>query len=274
MNRTKIEWTDFTWNIITGCLGPLGTLSLPGRCPYCYAHRLARGRLKKLYLSNPNIIPDGDISDPFTPRFWPSRLDEPCKHRKPSKIFVSSMGEVFGNYISYIWILNILKICRECRQHTFQMLTKNPQKAIALAFPDNVWLGVTITSRRDWFRLPILLRSNAKVKFISFEPLLWNVFRDEDLPVFCGFQYVDWIIIGAQTQPVHIPPSPWVYRIIDSARKEGIPIFLKDNLHWPEKIQEFPRRSKVEDSPQNSGRILTKSGEVSQAKDHKTKQPK
>lgn len=247
MNQTKIEWVrndngtqGYTWNPITGCLGPNGTRSKPKRCPYCYAHRLAKGRLKKLYLSNSNTVPYGDSSDPFIPRFWPSRLYEPLNHRTPSKIFVSSMGEPFGKSIPYIWIYDLLNICSLCPQHIFQILTKNPKEALDFAFPDNVWLGVTVTSPSDWFRVPLLLRSKAKTKFISFEPLLEDVFDSPDLPSFSGFPYIDWVIIGAQTQPYLKPDHDWVYNIIDKARKEGIPVFLKNNLHWQEEIQEFP----------------------------------
>ena len=253
MNQTKIEWTDFTWNIITGCLGPNGTPSKPQRCPYCYAHKLARGRLKKLYLDNigevpadsnqdfENVIPGGDPNDPFTPRYWPDRAIEPYKLKKPSKIFVCSMSELFGNYIPDDWIDNILETCFELPEHTFQILTKNPKKALQLVFPDNVWLGVTVTSPLEWFRVCSLLCSNAKLKFISFEPLLEDAFDPPELATFSGFPYIDWVIIGGQTCPTFIPKAQWIYRIIDKARHEGIPIFLKNNLHWNDRsIQEFP----------------------------------
>ena len=273
MNRTKIPWTDFTWNIITGCLGPHGTPSLPGRCPYCYAHRLARGRLKNLYLNNlgevpaepdwdfENVIPGGDPNDPFTPRYWPNRAIEPYKLKKPSKIFVCSMGELFGDFIPDDWINNVLDTCFELPEHIFQILTQNPKRAEHFHFPDNVWLGVTVTSPFYWSRVPRLLRANAKVKFVSFEPLLEDASN-------VTLEWVDWIIIGAQTRPTVLPKHDWVYRIIDRAHHAGIPIFLKPNLHWPERIQEFPSkltlRRKVETNPQISRRIPVKSGESSQ----------
>ena len=268
MNRTKIPWADFTWNIITGCLGPHATPSLPGRCPYCYARKLARGRLKKLYLSNSNVIPDGDPSDPFIPRFWPSRLTEPFTLKKPNKIFVCSMGELFSPYYPEHWLSCILYTIYKNPRHTFLLLTQNPAAALRFRFPPNVWLGVTVTSGWDWPRVPLLLRSSAKVKFISFEPLLGDVFASPDQPAFSGFPYIDWVITGAQTRPTVLPKPAWVYLIIDAARHDGIPIFLKPNLHWPERIQEFPSKltlaRKVESNPQISRRILTKSGEISQ----------
>jgi len=274
-----IGWAQKTWNIISGCLGPNGTPSKPKRCPYCYAHRLAKGRLKNLYLSNlgqvsadpnqdfENIIPGGDPLDPFTPRYWPDRAIEPYKLKKPSRIFVCSMGELFGAYVPNDWINNVLDICFELPEHTFQILTKNPKKALHFGFPDNVWMGVTVTSPSDRSRVPLLLRSKAKIKFISFEPLLGDVFDSPDLGIFSGFPYIDWVIIGAQTKPTVLPKAEWVYRIIDSAHKEGIPIFLKPNLHWGERIQEFPSgftlHRKVEASLQPAGRIQRQSGELS-----------
>lgn len=292
MNRTKIEWVKnpdgspgWTWNKVTGCLGPNGTPDYPLPCSYCYAHRLARGRLKKRYFTGfSHVIPGGDPKDPFTPRYWPDQATEPYKLKKPSTIFVCSMAELFGDFVPDDWIDNVLATCWELPQHTFQILTKNPKRAEHFSFPFNVWLGVTITAPFYWSRVVRLLRTNAKVKFISFEPLLEDASSTT-------LEWVDWVIIGAQTQPYRRPKPEWVYRIIDRARHQGIPVFLKDNLHWPERIQEFPKRSKVGTNSQSCSRILTKSGElsqkvkdqggsfssksgeVSQAKDHKSRQP-
>lgn len=255
MNKTKIGWVrnrdgtqGYTCNIFTGCLGPDGTPSKPKPCSYCYAHRLAKGRLKKRYLASPRdiagdplVIPGGDPLDPFTPRLWPRRLLEPHKVKKPSTIFICSMGEVFGDFIPVRWIYWILQTCEDCPQHTFQILTKNPNRAMEFTFPDNVWLGVTVTSELDWPRVSQLLRSDAKLKFISFEPLLEDVFGSSRLGVFHGFPYMDWVIIGARTQPSLKPDHDWVYNIIDRARHEGIPVFIKNNLRWTEKIEEMPR---------------------------------
>lgn len=267
MNHTKIEWTDYTWSRITGCVGPNGTPSKPKRCSYCYAHRLAKGRLKNLYLSNPNVIPGGDLNDPFTPRYWPDRAIEPYKLKKPTTIFVCSMGELFGDFVPDDWIHNILGTCWELPQHIFQILTKNPKRAQHFRFPFNVWLGVTVTSFLDWLRVCLLQSCQAKVKFISFEPLLDDALDTTNI----SLHGIDWIIIGAQTRPTVLPHPAWVYRIINKARHEGIPLFLKPNLHWPgPPIQEFPSkltlRRKVESNSQSSLRIPTKSGEPSQRK--------
>lgn len=105
MNRTKIGWTDRTWNPLSGCFN---------RCFYCYAWKLANGRLKNLYINGPNQILNGaDPQDPFAPRFWPNRLKEPYQLKKPSKIFVCSMGEMFGDWVPVNWRYRIWEMIKD-----------------------------------------------------------------------------------------------------------------------------------------------------------------
>lgn len=247
MNKTKIEWVKnsdgtqgYTWNPITGCLGPNGSPRDPKRCPYCYAHKLAKGRLKNLYLSNlgeisvnphqdfENVIPHGDSVDPFTPRYWPDRAIEPYKLRKPGTIFICSMGELFGKFIPEDWINNILDTCRELPEHTFQVLTKCPENAVKYEFPDNVWFGVTVTGKesknQQWKLLKSLAEINVNIRFFSFEPLLAELvdYRWEEI--------ADWIIIGAQTNPDQLPRREWIERVIAYYKLVEIPVFLKSNL--------------------------------------------
>lgn len=267
MRKTKIEWVrnsdgtqGYTWNPITGCLGPGGTSSSPQRCSYCYARKLAKGRLKNLYLSNlgeisaklykdfENIIPYGDPDDPFTPRYWPDRAIEPYKLKKSSTIFICSMGELFGKLIPEDWINNILDTCWELSEHTFQILTKNPRRPYLenRKFPNNVWFGITMDGNNDenWNRLFHLLHYDegehiqAKIKFVSLEPLLENI----EIEKFDYFGEIDWLIIGAQTNPYRPPKKEWVEKIIKEARDKNIPIFLKKNLKliMGDLIQEFP----------------------------------
>jgi len=160
MNKTKIEWTNQTWNPITGCLN---------NCSYCYAKKLANGRLKKLYLSNKRFV-YGNPAKPFNPRFWPERLLEPHDFKKSQKIFTCSMGEMFGVWIPADWIVEILKTIWQTN-HTYQILTKEAHRAKYFNFPPNVWLGVTIEQNDVLYRIDSLKRTNAKIKFISFEPL-------------------------------------------------------------------------------------------------------
>jgi protein gp37 len=216
MNKTKIEWCDYTWNPVTGCLHG---------CEYCYARRIAERFKGKAF-------PEG-----FAPTFYPNRLDEPKKLKKPSRIFVVSMGDLFGGWVSPVWINRILRVAEECPQHTFIFLTKNPTGMRGYNFLDNCWCGTSIENQEATKkRIPELLKVSAPVRLVSIEPMLGPV----DLTNFCN--KLNWIIIGAQTGPKAVKPKPEDVRsIIDLAQEQGIPLFLKDNLKWPEKIQEFPR---------------------------------
>lgn len=216
MNRAKhtIGWCDWTWNPITGC---------KNNCSYCYARKIAT-RFK-----GTKAFPKG-----FEPTFHPERLEEPAKLKKPSKIFVCSMGEMFSNWIPDEWIGRILTTISENPKHIFQILTKFPRRAKVWVLPRNVWLGLTVDTADQIEELNDLLEANATVKFISFEPLLEEI--DIDL------KGIDWIIIGAQTNPIKLPKKEWVYKIIAEAKGQNIPVFIKDNLNWAIKIQEFPKR--------------------------------
>lgn len=130
MNRTNIEWCDYTWNPVTGCLHG---------CSYCYARRMAKrfGKSEGLpsrppcdcqiglrYIAQPGeVFPAG-----FIPTFYPGRLEEPKKVKKPSRIFTVSMGDLFGEWVSPEWIDAVLQVVRECPQHTFIFLSKNPAR--------------------------------------------------------------------------------------------------------------------------------------------------
>lgn len=241
MNKSKIEWCDYTWNPVTGCLHG---------CSYCYARRIAE-RFKsknKEDIATYEIFKEKRIcfvnksKEPypmgFMPTFHPNRLDEPKKIKKPSKIFVVSMGDLFGSWVPGEWIKAVLKTVEECPQHIFMFLTKNPWNYEEFELPKNAWCGTTITSSNDSLRAYQLSRAiGSTIHFLSIEPLLGEIKWDTGaLP-----SVLDWVIIGAQTGPGAMPPKKeWVQSIIDQCRAAGIPIFLKDNLQWPEKIQELP----------------------------------
>lgn len=217
MNKTQIEWTDYTWNPLTGC---------SRNCFYCYAARMAKRQAGR------NGYPK---ENPFAVTFHPDKLDEPAKVKKPSKIFTCSMGELFDSKSYDVWIQWILGAMKKSPQHTFQILTKRPWVLPMWKFPDNAWVGTSIdgaTTSLSW--IWELEKCSAKTKFVSFEPLLIELG-----PCLDG---VDWVIIGGCTGPKpFIPPKEWVDKIIKEARRVGAAIFLKDNLGYPEKIQEFPQ---------------------------------
>lgn len=241
MNKTLIEWAKnpdgtqgYTWNPITGCLNG---------CPYCYARKLANGRLKQRYLANTNyLIPRENIGllfrtsfegayDPFYPRFWPERLNEDlgiCRG-----VFVCDMSDLFGNSIPEEWTREVLdRITRSSHRNRYYLLTKQPQNLIKFSpFPDNCWVGVTATDAQSFFSAGRRLEQvKAKIKYISFEPLLGYVgglWLEDWLKSGVG---INWLIIGAQTKPAVYPRIEWVKEIVEAADGAGIPVFLKDNL--------------------------------------------
>ena len=230
MNRTGIEWTDYTWNPITGCSRNCKDTNDK---PYCYARRIAyrlRGRAG---------YPQ---KNPFAPTFHPDRLHEPTRFRAPSKIFVCSMGELFDRQNSPLDVRQVLDETVANPRHTFQILTKQAALAQSWPFPENVWLGCSqdglTTDIGDVIH--VLKAVRPGVRFVSFEPLLGPIERLPDIWLY----RLEWFIIGAQTGPGAVPPKrEWVQGIIDMAHETGAAVFLKDNLHWPVKIQEFPREA-------------------------------
>jgi len=233
MNKTKIEYVDYTWNPVTGCLGPGGTPENRKRCPYCYAHRLARGRLKERYLENLDgcMVPIRShriyrrFWDPFWPRLWEKRIGEPLRRRKPARILVCSMGDLFHDWVPWEWIAMVRRMCEECGHHTFLFLSKNPARYKEFEpWPENCWLGVTATNQRDWDeRWPVLHEVDCAIQFVSLEPLLGRVRPGPGL-------LPQWVIIGALTGlQARQPQLDW---IAHQFRLPGyMPIFTKDNLN-------------------------------------------
>ena len=233
MNRTSIEWTDYTWNPVVGC---------KNHCSYCYAAALCKRFAKPWGL---------DPDDPFAPGFYPERLDAPSKLKKPSKIFMMSMGELWGPWVPHSWQYRVLEAVEKAYWHTFLNLTKNPEGIHKWQYkstnyirhlPDNLWVGVSVDTPESVHRLTTLREDVGHPnKFVSFEPLRGDVASDPQFRL----SGIRWIIIGAQTGPgAEQPPSGWVVPILEAARRAGIPVFVKNNLHWPSALaprtQEFP----------------------------------
>ena len=215
MNNTKhtIGWCDKTWNPITGC---------KHGCWYCYARKLTR-RFKK-------IFPNG-----FEPTFHPERLKEPWELKKASKIFVCSISDLFAPWTPNEWRDAVLDSILRCpMKHTFQLLTKNPERIPDIHFPDNVWVGTTVTTENnDERNIDAIKNVKAKIRFISFEPLLGLTYPD--------LHDIQWVIIGKLTGSKKVILNlDWVKVIRERAQYQKIPIFEKNNLgiHYP--IQEFP----------------------------------
>ncbi|OGF48613.1 MAG: hypothetical protein A2231_11510 [Candidatus Firestonebacteria bacterium RIFOXYA2_FULL_40_8] len=211
MNRTKIEWCNFTWNPLVGC---------KYGCSYCYANVL-----------NHRFHWLDDFSEP---EYFRERLEDPIRRKKPSKIFTGSVCDQFGGWVDENIINDVLNVVRKCPQHTFQFLTKNPVRLQDFKFPDNSWIGTTIDHCENAGRSGLLKLAEAKVRFISFEPLLSDM---TTVPL----DGINWIIVGAMTGKQAVSPEMgWVRNIIKSATAKGIPVFLKNSIAWPEKLQQYP----------------------------------
>ncbi len=175
-------------------------------------------------------------------------MKEPYILKKPAKIFVCSVADIFASWTPLEWRNAILDSIYNCPvKHTFQLLTKNPELIPkGYVFPDNVWVGTTVTTENaDWKNIEEIKTINAKVKFVSFEPLLGLV------PSFACLKGVDWVIIGKLTgsRKVKLKPA-WVKDIIAECDKENIPVFLKNNL-----VETFPNLRLIQQFPKSFKKV-------------------
>ena len=232
MNRSKIEWCSYSINPVKGLC--------PMACSYCYARRMY-----KRFHWNPEIRAD-----------WQETGKLP---NKPSRIFVGSTMELFGDWIKPEWMREIMSMPKRYPHHTFIFLTKQPQNLIKWSpFPSNCWVGVSaIDQEKMYWAIQSLQSIKAKIKFLSLEPLLqWKSPREWlTNPLSNHLQYggVGWLIIGQQTRASTLtrPKSEWIQEIIDAADSACIPIFIKDNILKDKEIywlkgnwnrQEFPKK--------------------------------
>ena len=187
MNKTKIEWCDSTWNPVTGCLHG---------CEYCYARKIAnrfgkvdplvKDEFKKIEKAQCFVKPDNPYPYLFKPTYHRYRLEEPSKKTKGQNIFVCSMADLFGNWVSQEWINEIFTACNDAQQHNYLFLTKNVngyEKAVdnfavedrgsedSQKFFKNFWFGVTITNQNDVHKATILQELPEGHRFLSIEPL-------------------------------------------------------------------------------------------------------
>jgi len=183
------------------------------------------------------IFPNG-----FEPTFHPERLKEPWQLKKPSKIFVCSISDLFAPWTRNEWRDAVLDAISNCPvEHAFQLLTKNPERIPDEVFPHNVWVGTTVTNENGDFRnIREIKRVKANCRFVSFEPLL------QALPYSIDLHGLQWIIIGKLTGSRKVElQKKWVEDLIREALDWDIPVFMKNNLCPPfetkDLIQNFPR---------------------------------
>jgi protein gp37 len=207
---TAIEWTEATWNPVTGC-----DQVSPG-CAHCYA---------KTFAERWRGIPGHHYEQGFDLRLWPQRLRQPLEWRRPRMIFVNSMSDLFHEGIPLAYIQKVFGVMEEAEQHTFQILTKRHERLAELAseldWPPNVWMGVSIENRRFVERADYLRQVPAAIRFISAEPLLGPL-EGLDLAM------IDWLIAGGESGHGHRPMKiEWVRELRDRCRAEGVAFFFK-----------------------------------------------
>ena len=208
--KSKIEWTEATWNPITGCT------KISEGCQNCYAEKMSM-RLKSIgvekYIKGFNLA------------LHPDALEEPLKWKKSKVIFVCSMSDLFHEDVPDDFIIKVFKIMNEAEQHVFQVLTKRSSRLIDINnkvnWTNNIWLGVTVESELHIDRIIDLKQTNAHIKFLSLEPLLSEIPR---IPL----DGINWVIVGGESGFIPRPIHPeWVRDIQKQCFDNNVPFFFK-----------------------------------------------
>lgn len=208
--RSSIEWTESTWNPVTGC-----TKVSPG-CRNCYAERMAR-RLQAM--GNPNYAKG------FEPTIHPHTLSIPLTWRRPQMVFVNSMSDLFHPAVPDDFVRKVFEVMNEASWHTFQVLTKRADRLAELG-PDlpwalNIWAGVSVETAAFNWRIDRLRQVPAAVRFLSIEPLLGPI--DE-----LNLEGISWVVVGGESGPRARPIKPaWVRTLRDLCGAADVPFFFK-----------------------------------------------
>ena len=264
---TKIQWTEKTWNPIRGC-----SIVSPG-CVNCYAMKMAHR------FSGPGMPYEGLTVLKSHGPTWTGKvvcdekkLDDPLHWKKPCRIFVNSMSDLFHEGVPMSFLNRVFRTMLSCPQHTFQILTKRPLRMLAYmsqraVIPSNAWLGVSVEDQKTADeRIPLLRQTPAAVRWVSYEPMLAPVVFTDYLPVkCCPPPYLDWIVCGGESGPGARPLRlQWVRDVIGQCKANHTPVFVKqlggrwraepvrvkvkdrkggDMAEWPEdlRVREYPR---------------------------------
>ena len=207
---SHIEWTDATWNPVTGCT------KVSQGCKHCYAQRFAE-RFRG--------VPGHPFEQGFDLRLWPERLDLPLKWKEPRRIFVNSMSDLFHEEVPLDFIIEVFDTMGKANWHTFQILTKRAKRAAEigslLPYRPNVWQGVSVENSDVAWRIDALRKVPAQVRFLSLEPLIGPL-PDLDL------DGIHWVIVGGESGPAARPMDPdWVREILAACREQSVPFFFK-----------------------------------------------
>lgn len=208
--KSTIEWTNSTWNPITGCIKVS-----PG-CKNCYA---------EIFAERWRGINGHPYGQGFDLKFWPERLNLPLTWKKPQMIFVNSMSDLFHEEVPLPFIKKVIKAMGDASWHIFQVLTKRAKRLTGLSekieWPPNVWIGVSVETPQYLWRVDLLRKVPASIRFLSFEPLLERIGK-------INLKNIDWVIVGGESGVRARPIYPeWVIDIRNQCKKNGIPFFFK-----------------------------------------------
>ena len=209
-SNSSIEWTESTWNPVTGCT------KISSGCKHCYAERMAK-RLSAMGLAN--------YKNGFKLAMHEHALELPLKWKKPQTIFVNSMSDLFHKDVTDVFIKRVFDVMRRAPWHTFQILTKRADRLAKfhkeLPWTKNVWMGVSVENDNYKYRIDLLRNTGAQVKFISFEPLIGGLGN-------VNLKDIDWAIVGGESGPMARYMSPeWVADLRDQCLAQKVPFFFK-----------------------------------------------
>lgn len=275
-DQSKIEWTDATWNPVTGCT------KISSGCRHCYAERMAA----RLQAMGQPLYRQG-----FKVAMHESELDRPRRWKKPRRIFVCSMGDLFHPAVNAEFIRRVFQTMQACPQHTFMVLTKRPERASGVDLSNtispwplpNVWMGTSCENQAAANeRIPHLLKCSAAVRFVSCEPLLGpisfcEVCRSMRGPCWCGAHIpsvnglpierrpwpLHWIICGGESGPQARPMHPhWARSIRDQCQGSGVPFFFKQCGEWLPSCDYYDANDVAKDDAlSRPHRLLTRGGQ-------------
>lgn len=234
--QSKIEWTEQTWNPVTGCI------KISPGCKHCYAETLAR-RLQAMGV-------DGYKDGFSTVTLIPKRLEQPIKRKKPTVYFVNSMSDLFQEGVPFSFVDKIMEVIAATPRHTYQILTKRAERMkeyfSTRLVPDNAWLGVSVEDiKYGKPRINVLKGIEARTRFLSVEPLL------ENLGVL-DLSDIQWVIVGGESGAKARPmKEAWATSVKDQCLSQGIDFFFKQ---WGSIGIDGQRRSKRENGRNLGGR--------------------
>ncbi|QNF32195.1 phage Gp37/Gp68 family protein [Adhaeribacter swui] len=210
MAQSSIEWTELTWNPTTGCT------KISAGCKFCYAEVMAN-RLQAMGIDK--------YKDAFAIRIHPDTLKIPYSWKSPKIVFVNSMSDLFHDQIPFSFIKQVFEVMNDNPQHIFQVLTKRAERLLKLShelkWTNNIWMGVSVEDDRVVERIEYLCNTNAKIKFLSLEPLIGPLSN-------LNLKNVDWVIVGGESGRKPRPMrAEWVLDIQNQCEKAGVAFFFK-----------------------------------------------